>query len=223
MRYDSGMTRLLLLTDPHLRHRLVSNLRGFETPEEHDEWFADMYCSYVTKRDTVWWGGDLTVGGGRATEEALQLVEKLPGRKLFITGNHDTEVNVHSGKAFNRIARWSRAFDYIASQHTQRINGRYVNVSHFPYDPTPHDFDRNLGIDRFGPYRVPDTGRWIAHGHTHYSGKYSGERQVHVGLDAWGRPVAMDEIGQFIEDAEAGRIAIDPQPNDNQSVILGLH
>lgn len=217
------MSKTLVLTDPHLFHQLIAELRGFATIEEHNAWFVDVFCSHVTKRDTTFWLGDLTVGSGKATEAALSLVETLPGRKVFIAGNHDVEVNPHGGKAVNRIARWSRAFDLVASQFTERINGRYVNYSHFPYSPNEHDFARDGSGDRFAPYRIPDTGRWLVHGHSHWSGKYSGERQIHAGLDAWGRPVTKEELQGFIEDAEAGRITIDPKPNDNISVVRSLH
>ncbi len=217
------MSQTLVLTDSHLFHSLVSGLRGFETVEEHNAWFVDMYCSNVTKRDTVFWLGDLTVGSGRATESALSLVQTLPGRKVFIAGNHDYDVNPHGGKGLSRIKRWSQAFDFVASQYTERVGGRFVNFSHFQYRPNEYDLDRETGEDRFAPYRIPDTGRWLVHGHSHWSGKYSGERQLHAGLDAWGRPVTKDEIHAFIEDAEAGRIAIDPQPNGNISVVRSLH
>lgn len=216
------MSQTLVLTDSHLFHSLVSGLRGFDAVEEHNAWFVDMYCSNVTKRDTVFWLGDLTVGSGKATEAALTLVEALPGRKVFIAGNHDYDVNPHGGKALSRIDRWSRAFDFIGSQHTERIDGRYVDFSHFPRNPSIHDFAHDGSGDRFAPYRIPDTGRWLVHGHSHYSGKYSGERQLHAGLDAWGRTVTKDEIRAFIADAEAGRVSIDPQPNNNESVVRSL-
>jgi calcineurin-like phosphoesterase family protein len=217
------MSKTLVLTDPHLFHGLVAELRGFETIEEHNAWFVDMYNSHVTKRDITFWLGDLTVGSGKATEAALSLVETLPGRKVFIAGNHDNDVNPHGGKAQNRINRWAQAFDFVGSQHTERVYGRYVNFSHFPYDANEHDFAKDGTGDRFAPYRVPDTGRWLVHGHSHWSGKYSGERQLHAGLDAWGRPVTKEEIHAFIEDAEAGRISIDPKPNGNVSVVRELH
>lgn len=52
----------------------------------HDEWLMDLWCSTVDEQDTIYILGDLT---SRKKERARLLLEKLPGQKYLIEGNHD--------------------------------------------------------------------------------------------------------------------------------------
>ena len=58
----------------------------------HDEWLLDLWRSTVDKRDTVYVLGDLTF---LKSEEARHLLEKLPGQKFLVEGNHDGSVRAY--------------------------------------------------------------------------------------------------------------------------------
>ena len=60
--------------------------------------------------------------------------------------------------------------------------------------------------DRFDAWRLKDTGQWLLHGHTHDRGQRVHGRQIHVGLDAWGRLVEESEIASLIAAAESGEL-----------------
>ncbi len=58
----------------------------------HDKWLLDMWRSTVDKRDTIYILGDLTF---LKSEEARHLLEKLPGHKFLIEGNHDGSIRAY--------------------------------------------------------------------------------------------------------------------------------
>lgn len=213
------MSDLKITADPHLWHPLVTSLRGFDTVEDYVEWYCEMWLANATKRDRIWVAGDITVGGRERVEKALETLDKLPGTKYLATGNHD-EVHPHFKTAVNRFQRWTKTFDFVGSQGMLRLDGRYIDISHFPRLPDEHDIREQNGAmtDIFGPYRVPDTGRWLLHGHTHHNDVLSGERQIHVGLDGWGRLVTMDDIRTIIRQAE--REGRTPQNRPGSDSIL---
>ena len=58
----------------------------------HDAWLLDLWCRTVDKRDTVYILGDLTF---LKSDEARRLLEKLPGLKFLIEGNHDGSIKAY--------------------------------------------------------------------------------------------------------------------------------
>ncbi|ADX31992.1 hypothetical protein TPA2_gp78 [Tsukamurella phage TPA2] len=68
---------------------------------------------------------------------------------------------------------------------------REVLLSHFPYQ----DGGDHTEYERYQQYRLPSRGRFLLHGHTHSPlAHVRNSRQIHVGWDAWRRPVHEDEI-----------------------------
>lgn len=60
--------------------------------QAHDEWLLDLWRSTVDKRDTIYILGDLTF---LKSEDARHLLEKLPGHKFLIEGNHDGSIRAY--------------------------------------------------------------------------------------------------------------------------------
>lgn len=180
-------------SDPHLHHRLVAGIRGFGTVDEHDSEIIRRWNKAVDPDDTVWVLGDIGMGN----EEAyLGLASCLNGTKHLISGNHDAVWPGHRD-AHKKLDLWLAVFATIQPFARRRINGIEVLLSHFPYqgsgDHTPDE--------RFSQYRLPDTGRWLLHGHTHQPERIRG-REIHVGLDAWDlAPVNEGTIGRMIAGA----------------------
>ncbi|AUG29495.1 metallophosphoesterase [Microbacterium hominis] len=205
------MTQILYTSDPHVQHPMLARLRGFLTADgeadttAHDAWYAEMWREHVTKRDLVYVAGDLTVGGVARERYALELIRSLPGRKVFVAGNHDRTHPAHrdSVKA-GMQAEWLETFDAVLPFAVRRvmIGGvkRQLAVSHFPL------FGDHTREDRFDEWRLKDSGRWHLHGHTHNpEQRVHDGHQLHVGIDAWGRPLTESEVIRIIEAAEAGR------------------
>ena len=92
------MSTVWVTSDWHLGHKNVRVWReeggGKLTTlpkipqEEQEELILENYRSLVTKRDIVWFLGDIILGNG---SKNLELIGQLPGDKRLILGNHDTD------------------------------------------------------------------------------------------------------------------------------------
>lgn len=206
------MSSVLYTSDPHLTDKTPARARGFITADgeadtaAHDEWYQQMWCENVTKRDIVYVLGDITGGGAERRRHALTILRGLPGRKIAILGNHDNAHPANRESTHPGVQReWLEAFDAVMPFAVRRIKigatGRRVLLSHFPY---AGDGDHSA-TERYSDVRLKDTGLWLLHGHTHkaYQREHDG-RQIHVGIDAWGRPVRESEIAEIIAATERG-------------------
>lgn len=198
-------------SDLHLGHAKVAQLRGFDSPAEHDEALADMWRSTVRREDSVWVLGDVTGSTSKkAVAAAMFKLMALPGWKHLILGNHDAAHPMYRD-AFKRSAEYSYAFHTVAMAARRRIEGRNVLLSHFPYE-------RDRDETRHSQWRLRNEGLWLIHGHTHgeeqgwlttedlavTGERISATREVHVGLDAWDqRLVHLDEVADVMARMEA--------------------
>ncbi len=86
------MNKILFTADLHFGHQNILKHqpnRPFSDAGDtkaHDEWLLDLWKSQVDKRDMIYILGDLTFF---KSDDARRLLEKLPGRKFLVTGNHD--------------------------------------------------------------------------------------------------------------------------------------
>lgn len=171
------MSSHVFTSDWHLGHGFVAGLRGFESVSEHDEAVLASMAG-LREPDIVWILGDL-VGQARHFGAALERVAVLPGRKRLVLGNHDPAHPMH-----RNAARWTPAlaavFEWWGTGAQLRPG---VVLSHFPYT-----HDRGADGPRYPQWRLPDVGAILIHGHTHGRTRVWG-REVHVGWDAWRRPV----------------------------------
>lgn len=172
------MSGTWLTADLHLGHRRVAELRGFATVEDHDKRIVHQWRRLVHSDDRVWVLGDVSAGGASSQERALSVLTELPGRKCLVAGNHDSVHPMHGLKANLRwLPAYQSAFDWIGTQATVNVESVKLRLSHFPFQTDHTSEPRHLD------WRMPDTGQWLAHGHTHSSVGFNG-RELHVGLDA---------------------------------------
>lgn len=76
---------IYFISDLHIGHdKLIKNLRGFSSTEEHDEFIINQWNSKIKKNDVVWILGDLTM-----EKNDYSFLNKLKGIKHVILGNHD--------------------------------------------------------------------------------------------------------------------------------------
>lgn len=178
-------------SDPHFGHRLVADLRGFgEDAEEHDLTLMENWRKVVGSNDQVWVLGDLCMAH---PEDALDIIEALPGTKHLIAGNHDGCHPMHRS-AHRRVGAYLRAFASVQMAARRRISGEEVLLSHFPYSKDRHEV-------RYTQWRLRDEGAWLLHGHTHGTERREG-REIHVGLDAWDlTPVHISTIEKLMKEA----------------------
>lgn len=181
-------------SDPHWGHEFVARTRGFETAKEHDAWLDDVYSSFFAPDDIVWWLGDLAMKN-HSSAIATCLGTQPDAKHHLIAGNHDPVHPMHRDAHKEQASYILMGFESVQGFARRRINANGAKfdtlLSHFPYAG-----DR--GEDRYPQYRFPDLGKPIIHGHTHSTEKVSFTKhnslQVHVGIDAWRRPVKLEEI-----------------------------
>lgn len=167
----------LFTADLHFGHNFVAGLRGFDSAEEHDESMIDNINSATQDEDILWILGDI---GIRTNEETLDKVGRLKGRKMLISGNHDSTHPMHKN-AWKSQARALRVFEYVAPFQRLRLGGEDVLLSHLPYSGDHSD------EDRYGQYRLKDEGLPLLCGHVHDAWEQHGV-QWNVGID-FGPPV----------------------------------
>ncbi len=89
------MNKIFFTADLHFGHQHIlrySKDRPFAESMDiaaHDQWLLELWNTTVGKKDIAYILGDLTFFGHN---EARRLLEKLPGRKHLILGNHDKSV-----------------------------------------------------------------------------------------------------------------------------------
>jgi calcineurin-like phosphoesterase family protein len=84
------MSIVRFISDFHFSHTNMAISRGFLTIEEHDEFIIEKFNSVVTKRDTTYILGDITM----ETSKPYHLLSRLNGTKHVILGNHDKRQHI---------------------------------------------------------------------------------------------------------------------------------
>jgi calcineurin-like phosphoesterase family protein len=187
--------------DPHWGHRLVAAHRGFADADAHDDWLAGVYIDAFKPGDVVWWLGDLTSRLPVRVAAGMCWATQPDAHHRLIYGNHD------AGHPMHREAHRHQG-DYhgfkLAAPFAKRKLPKVgeVHLSHFPYTGEGR---RDLP-ERYSQWRLRDLGVPLIHGHTHsdqvVSRSDAGTLQIHVGIDAWKRPVAEHEIVELIRENE---------------------
>lgn len=89
------MTNVYFTSDLHIGHQRILELydwRPFVQERDidaHDNKLIEMWNSVVSKRDTVYILGDMSL---RSVNETRRILERLNGRKYLCPGNHDSSL-----------------------------------------------------------------------------------------------------------------------------------
>ena len=200
------MSRVWYTSDLHFLHKRVSEIRGFEITEEHDQHIIDEWNRVVEKKDVVYILGDIAVNRYR---EALDIIKALPGRKHLIAGNHDIIHPMHEkGQGRTELDRWLDVFETVQPFSYRRLGKHKLLLSHFPYSEWGDGAHREGS--RYDQFRLPDHGYPLMHGHTHGKETFHGvsfeqswahiNNQVHVGWDAWGTLVSQETVLEWLDE-----------------------
>ena len=191
-------------SDLHLGHRTVSEIRGFNSIEEHDRVVLGNISKVVRPGDTLWILGDVAMGGWR--DNILPLMALVAGYRInahAVLGNHDRPApNNSNGHAYVSDFAMRGGFASVSTVAKISVEGRSLLMSHYPYDGD------HTEEERYDQFRLRDLGTTLLHGHTHSDQRVSrssnGTLQIHVGLDAWGlKPVPLHQIKTIMEENNA--------------------
>lgn len=191
-----------LVSDLHLGHRKVSELRGFDETAEHDQVILDNLRA-VPDGATLICLGDISV---RRDAEALDLLGGLKVEKdlrmVLLPGNHD---RVHPMFGLESVMEWTPAyrdvFDAVSLELQIRVGRWLVLLTHIPAPDKVED-----------PYMTSALARWAArggtttrggfdctvHGHTH-SAVSVRPKNVNVSLEATDlKPVSSEQLEELV-------------------------
>ena len=127
----SDMNKIFFTADLHFGHRNILRYqtdRPFADRDDtaaHDAWLLDLWRSTVDKKDMVYILGDLTFF---KSEDARHLLEKLPGRKYLITGNHDGSVKAYPNYFQTTAQILDLRFDVGIDGELSRRCGGFISV-----------------------------------------------------------------------------------------------
>lgn len=209
------MTTVRFTSDLHFGHRKVSEIRGFDHVEDHDETILDNLYGTLDRGDSLWILGDLSSGGSVGQRLALtylaQLVADLKITLHLVPGNHDGVHPMHRN-SLKWDEEYRAVFASVQPFARRKIEGTYVWLSHFPWrGGGDHTEDERFPVVRLGD----DGTSWLLHGHTHSDVAIDRDkRMVNVGLDAWDlAPIPIERVRQDIAagSMEAPRI-VPPRP-----------
>jgi len=79
------MCKVFFTSDLHFGHELLCQALRNMSAKESDELIIDNWNSIVTKRDTVYILGDITM----EKHANISMLDKLVGNKVIVGGNHD--------------------------------------------------------------------------------------------------------------------------------------
>lgn len=190
--------RTWFTSDWHLGHQNIIEFcdRPFVDVHHMGAELTANYFRQVAPGDDVYFVGDMVMG---SLEVGLETIERLPGNKFLVPGNHD--------KVWRGRKNWERflpayedaGFTVLESEAVVNIGDRPVRVCHFPYAGVAkeHGYD-----DKFSGNRPIDDGSWLICGHIHQNWTVK-DRMINVGVDVWDFQLVPDAwIAAIIEEGE---------------------
>lgn len=183
------MAEVYFWSDLHFGHEMVARLRGYDTVMAHDAALYGRMRDRLSKGDQLWLLGDLALSRWR---DALCMLDQLKvetrAELHLILGNHDKPHPLYRD-SHKHLRTYMDTFESVQTMARRKIAGQSVMLSHFPYTGDHTETHRHL------QYRLRDAGSWLIHGHVHSAERWDGDRQIHVGVDAWrDGPVPLSEI-----------------------------
>lgn len=105
------MSKVYYTADWHLGHKGISDKfrTQFSSDEEHNLTIINNYKELVTKRDVVFFLGDICFD-----KASLNLIADLPGDKRLVLGNHENQY-----EEFRTIQLW-HVFDKVYGLHQRK-------------------------------------------------------------------------------------------------------
>lgn len=157
-----------IISDTHFGHDNISKYSqrctpSFPTPQAIDNLMIANWHGLVRPHHTVLHLGDLgffndSSPDARESRMSGEFLRELPGRKLFVRGNHDDALSTE----------WlaDRGFEEIEAP-TFVFEGVRIGCSHYPQHPLPRDWQANL------------------HGHQHNNPRRTTMNHLDMSVEMW--------------------------------------
>lgn len=185
-------------SDWHIGHTNIIRLceRPFNDVHHMNETIISNYQSVVTDDDVVYFIGDIAWN----YQNLPGILQRLPGHKKLIAGNHDKCFKeVYGLSTYRKYTDFylQSGFYSVSAHDHMTIANQLVAINHFPYrvdNPEP-EYD-----DRYRDMRLVDNGKFLIHGHQHDKAPfYNGNRQFNVSVEVTNyQPVSISTIEDII-------------------------
>lgn len=174
---------------------------GCTTIDEHNEALISRWNSVVGDSDITLVLGDFVMG---KKLETLPVIERLNGRKILLTGNHDGCWHYarygDNEKTARKIAIWRQRYEDVGIDilnnsvyYDWQFGDVPVTICHFPA------YGDHTEEERYTHCRPIDNGQPLIHGHIHNAWLVNGG-QVNIGVDRHNfTPWAEDELVAFLK------------------------
>jgi calcineurin-like phosphoesterase family protein len=179
------MSDVFYVSDLHIGHSYMAQLRDYESVQDHDEDLALAWVKQVRSRDIVWVLGDVAMNPAAG----MAWIRKMPGTKHLVAGNHD---RCHPGHrdGYKYLRQYLDGFESVQPFARHRIAGTNIALSHYPYAADHTEQPREM------QWRLRELGMPLLHGHTHSPVVRTSELEMHVGWDAHGSLVHRDLVAK---------------------------
>lgn len=132
------MTQVYFTSDWHMGHHNIQRFRHWVTCEEDNTAkLEEEYTRVITKRDTVFFLGDIVFD-----YVSCLILQSLPGRKILVAGNHEYDDNMMKLEhVFDNVYGFHRYKGYWLSHcpiHPAELRGR-INIHGHVHDATLPD------------------------------------------------------------------------------------
>lgn len=193
LKFDSKRQRVWFVSDLHYYHGkpFILGPRNYGTLNEAMQDLKQKWKQYVSPQDIVFNLGDLIVGAGDKTTEAMYEMLALPcAHHYFLWGNHNAGVKQFYDDAKADLGFADNVevypltlpgynFTYLGDYAELQIDGQIVVICHYPIASWNH-----ISKEAF-----------MLHGHCHRNLKDDiGLKRLDVGWDWQKRPVEWNEI-----------------------------
>jgi len=140
------MGNIYVISDLHFCHENLAKHRGFIDSKQHDEFIIDSWNAVVTKGDTVWLLGDITM----EKSKGYGLLDSLKGYKKVVLGNHDKPQHVKELlEHVNLVCGSFKYKDLILTHfpiHPQEFRKFRINAHGHVHQNTIPDDDRYVNV-----------------------------------------------------------------------------
>jgi calcineurin-like phosphoesterase family protein len=177
--------------------------QNWELIQNMNERMIKIINDTVGKRDILYILGDFGFGN---FNDLIKWFKRINcGRIILVKGNHDKSTKAMLQMGFDSVLE----NEYVKLIGPDGAGKCKILMSHFPYFPGFWERIRTtimwkLGLwkkfDNRYPHKRPQNfGEPLLHGHTHSLQKTKG-KMIHVGIDAWGKPISELEILELMND-----------------------
>jgi len=158
-------------SDQHWNHSNIINLcdRPFDDVLQMNEVLIKNYQEVVKPKDSVFFLGDF------AMKDHEKIINRLPGQKHLIIGNHDLKFK-------NKFAGWG--FSWVKDVYELKVDSQVIWLSHYAHRTWPRKWK----------------GAWHLFGHSH--GRMDDlDKSTDVGVDSWNfYPVSFNQLKKRFKD-----------------------